>query len=413
MQAEATDILNKLKELVTNSRDQSILVMDEFVKLLPKEEEKEEEDEVENSTDEITSALTKMKLSQFTKLRKYNKGENFSRFTERFKEYIYITGMKDKRLYLYLLQNVDDATYSILKSVDLNPEQMEDAELFCDEYKKAIYGDQTVPLKSEVMDCKQQSDEDIQTYAFRLREKGNIAFNDKELMDEACFLTFIRGVKDTYICRKLNEGNVKNFEEALKLAIRLEKVENMLQDKTEVSSILKETTESFRPSRNSRPDYERTKSSSRDRQGSPSSHSFYQGNSNHYDRRRSHSQESDRSNNRYRSLSRDKNRSHFRDRSRSRENYPFSQRARNRQQDKTCYFCHKRGHIKRNCRKLRQFLNRRPPTNDGQRGNYTHNRNFQFESSINRSQPVRTANRSQFSQEPAYQSDFTNRSDLN
>ena len=432
MDSDATTLLAQLTTLVTAKREQGVLLMEQFAKLIPKDEGAE----VETSTDEdLAAALTKMKLSQITKLRKYNKGESFARFTERFKEYTYITGMKDKKLYLFLLQNVDDATYSILKGVDLDDDQKEDPELFCDEYIKAIYGDQSVPLKSEVMDCKQQSEEDITSYAFRLTEKANIAFNDKELMDETCFLTFIRGVKDTNIYRKLNEGNVTSFEEALKLAKRLEKVENMLQEKPlEVSSILKETTDSFRPSRSSErfSRHERsTRSHSRERDRSESPRDFRRQSRDRNswgDQRRSRSYSHDSnwsngrfrsssrdrnnsnwSNGRYRSSSRDQNGSRFRNRSFSRERYPFPPRNRYRQHEITCYFCKKRGHIKRNCRK---FL--RSQSRGGRPNTSTYQQSFQSERHGSAPQPVRSINRGDITENSTVQSDFMiNQQDLN
>ena len=79
-----------------------------------------------------------MRMSQITKLRKYTKGENFSRFCERFQEYVYITKIEDRNLYMYFLQNVDDKTYSTLKSVKLTVSQKGNAELFCT-FIKTLY----------------------------------------------------------------------------------------------------------------------------------------------------------------------------------------------------------------------------------------------------------------------------------
>ena len=122
-----------------------------------------------------------------TKLRKFTKGENFSRFCERFQEYVYITKIEDINLYVYFLQNVDDETYSTLKSVKLTGSQKGNAELFCNVYKNAIYG--------EVMDCKQQSGKNISDFVYRLCKKANIAYADSDIIDENCLLTFMRGIK--------------------------------------------------------------------------------------------------------------------------------------------------------------------------------------------------------------------------
>ena len=79
--------------------------------LLPKEEPRDEESEVTEDT-RLSDAFSKMRMSQMTKMRKFTKGENFSRFCGRFQEYVYITKIEDRNLYMYFLQNVDDKTYS-------------------------------------------------------------------------------------------------------------------------------------------------------------------------------------------------------------------------------------------------------------------------------------------------------------
>ena len=155
--------------------------------------------------------------------------------------------MKYKNLYIFFLQNVDDETYSTLKSVQLSSQQKQDPTLLCDVYKSTIYGDQSISLKYEVMDCKQKSDEKISDFAYRLREKANIAFVDSDAINENCLLAFIRGVKEAHIKRKLNESTLTDFDEALKLAKRLERVENMLNEKPEINPIYKQNVEKFSP----------------------------------------------------------------------------------------------------------------------------------------------------------------------
>ena len=119
-----------------------------------------------------------MRMSQMTKLRKFTKGENFSRFCGRFQEYVYITKIEDRNLYMYFLQNVDDKTYSTLKSVKLTVSQKGSAELFCNVYKNAIL------IYGEVMDCKQQSGKNISDFVYRLCKKNtNIAYADSDIMD--------------------------------------------------------------------------------------------------------------------------------------------------------------------------------------------------------------------------------------
>ena len=214
-------------ETVTTSKG-SLEETETSIKLEAKSQQKEE----------YPVTISKMRLS---KLSKFRKGENFARFCERFQEYSYLTKMQDDNLHLFFLQHVDDVTYSTLKPIELTDSQKRDPKRFCNIYKDAIYGDQSMAMKNEFIHCKQKSDEDISDFACRLRDKASIAFEDPAMADENCLQALCRGVKNKYIKRKLNESNLENINDAIKLAKRLEKVEAMLSDESSVTSILKNT----------------------------------------------------------------------------------------------------------------------------------------------------------------------------
>ena len=182
----------------------------------------------DNGTD-LARIMETLSISRSAKLRKYERKDNFARFCERFAEYCDLTNMDPGKQYSFFLQNVDDKTYSILKSVDVSTQQKVDKDQFCILFKRAIYGDELLALKNELRDCKQKSDEKIADYVYRLREKARIAYPDPEESDENCLLAFIRGVRDNRIRRKLNESTVTNFNAATKLAKKLEKVDKMFE----------------------------------------------------------------------------------------------------------------------------------------------------------------------------------------
>ena len=83
-------------------------------------------------TTQLTEAISKLKVSQSTKIPKYVKGDNFSRYCERFQEYVLISRVESPNLHMYFLQNVDDETYSQLRDVELSDQQKADATLFCE-----------------------------------------------------------------------------------------------------------------------------------------------------------------------------------------------------------------------------------------------------------------------------------------
>lgn len=234
MDLDAEKLVTDLKALIERSKEQGDLIKTELDKIFPAESVKAEEEENIPPLDEpekISETLSKMRISQIMKLRKFSKGENFSRFCERFQGYVSITKISDKNLYMLFLQNVDDETYSVLNTVRLSDNQKGDPTEFCNVFKNAIYGDESIALKNEVMDCKQESDEDIAQFVYRLRDKANIAYSDPDIREENSLLTFMRGVKDVYIKRRLNECTFANFSEAVTLGKKLERVEGMLNRK--------------------------------------------------------------------------------------------------------------------------------------------------------------------------------------
>ena len=351
---ENKELLEKLKTLVQAADDQATLLQSEIDKLAIKaevidDEEDKGEHDTENAIDDITTSVSRIKVTHSPKLSKFLKGENFAQYCERFKEYAYLYKLKDKKLHLYFLQHMNDETYSILKSVILGEREQEDPELFCDEYKRAIYGEESATLKADVFECKQLSSESIEEFAYRLREKADVAFSEKKLANQNCLITFIKGVRDPYIGRKLNEEELHDFNDAVKLAKRLEVIERMYGDKKETkpATILRETQVSFAQSDTSgesRERYHRSKSpshrtQSRSRERYPRSRTR----SSSFD-----SRNSDRSFNR-RSGS---NPRWSRDRSRSRGRFGSRSRSRDTRRSngpKRCWHCNKLGHVKRQC----------------------------------------------------------------
>ena len=175
---------------------------------------------------ELTEAILKLNISHNVQMPKFQKSENFSTFCERFQQYVIVSRLNDPNLYKYFLLNVDNETYTTLKSTELTNAQKADANLFCPIYKQLFYGNLGVLLRNEVRDCRQNSTETITEYAHKLRETANAAFSDHNAAEYECFLTFLGGVYDTGIKRKLNEStSLNNFEDALQLAKRLEKIE--------------------------------------------------------------------------------------------------------------------------------------------------------------------------------------------
>ena len=239
-------LLEKVRTLLAADDEESTKFLTGIDQFLPKTAIKEEPEVSGNNSAVLTSALGRMNfgLGHMTKLRKFEKGENFSRFCERFQEYVQIADIKGSQLHFFFLQHVDDETYSTLKAVNLKEEEKQDSALFCELYKKAIYGTDSVPLKNEVLECKQEIGESISTFSHRIREKASVAFSTVEAIDES-LLALMRGIRNSDIRRKLAESTVSTFSEALKLAKKLEKISFMFDSEIQPASILKSSTSYF------------------------------------------------------------------------------------------------------------------------------------------------------------------------
>ena len=158
------------------------------------------------SPDKVTN--TAKIAPHIIKFQKYERGDNFAIFCERFIEYICISKIHDINLYLIFLQYVnDDQTYSILKSVDLTRAEKGNAKYFCEKYKHAFYGDEKLLLKNELLNCKQHTNENIDEYVYKLRRKATVAYKNQENADEMCLIVFLRGVKDPDMRIKLAEAS--------------------------------------------------------------------------------------------------------------------------------------------------------------------------------------------------------------
>ena len=102
MEEEAEKIVEEFKALLEKSKKHGKEMKKEIDELFSDSEESEIKQE--EKIDDISNAISKINLSQITKLRKFSKGENFSRFCERFREYVCITKMSDPYMYMFFLK---------------------------------------------------------------------------------------------------------------------------------------------------------------------------------------------------------------------------------------------------------------------------------------------------------------------
>ena len=202
------------------------------------------------SSDKVTS--TAKNTPYITKFRKFERGDHFAIFCDRFIEYVYISKIRDINLYLIFLQYInDDQTYSNLKCVELTSIQRGDAKMFCEKYKQAYYGEESTLLKNELLSCNQRAGESIDDYVYRLRKNAKVAYKNLENANKNCLLAFLRGVQDHNMKIKLAEASFQTFDDAIKLAKRIERVEiSMKNDTNPANNILLQDYQSNRETYN-------------------------------------------------------------------------------------------------------------------------------------------------------------------
>ena len=155
----------------------------------------------------------------------YDPSKNFTRFCQRFLQYISLSNLRNNNLHYMLLGMVDDITYAKLCKVPLTDEEKAIPELFCRKFERAIYPpSESKALRSELAMVKQGANETVGQFAFRISEMALKAYPHAALRDEASYTAFIQGLYDIALKTKVLESDVDNFDEALQYAERLERV---------------------------------------------------------------------------------------------------------------------------------------------------------------------------------------------
>ena len=164
---------------------------------------------------------------------KFKRGQNFSKFCEKFMDYVTLSKIHDDNLYILFLNMVDDFTLDKLRKVPLSRDQMKDARKFIDLYEKKINpSHEGRTFRSKLADLKQKSGESIEDFAYRITDTASRAYSESEeaLQEEACFSSFLKGLTDPDIKMKLHENtNIERFEEALDEAVRLESIKSTIR----------------------------------------------------------------------------------------------------------------------------------------------------------------------------------------
>lgn len=180
----------------------------------------------------------KHKSHSIPKIRSFCNGENFNRFCNRFREHVLYNNIQDPNLYLYFLNSLDEITYDKLRKVVLEKKEQDNCDEFCKKYQETYYPKgQKSSLRNEMINVKQQTNETIEDFSFRVSELGLTAYGDDQAFEPACITAFIQGVTDAKIKYELLKDKSDKYDEIVNNAKQLETISKIqATDETGIAS---------------------------------------------------------------------------------------------------------------------------------------------------------------------------------
>ncbi len=177
----------------------------------------------------VRPVVTEQYLKSIPKPDKYQKGQNFSRFAKRFRQYVQLSRVKNNDLDILFLSFIDDdQTYEKLSRVVLLDLEKRDIMQLTQRYEREMYPNVTSEtLKTELVTMTQGSTESCESFAFRISEVAERAYTDITIRNENSKAAYIRGLRDVSIKSKILEHELVDFDEAVKLANKLEKIQSV------------------------------------------------------------------------------------------------------------------------------------------------------------------------------------------
>ena len=281
--------------------------------------------------------LTRMRVQQ---PKEFKKGDDFSTFSYRYKIFVESACVPKNMQANLLLNNVDNETLQKLAPVveNLTDSEKEDLTTLLARCHEELYPLSEVRALRQQLTAgctKQEEDEDVDTFASRLRSIANrAAYTRVSERSEACLNAFLHGVNDELYDKILATPGAENdFEIAVSAGRKFEKMKRTRTPTSQVDNQLAvlRINESSRTENLDRPERSR---GSRDMEPNPPSRS------------QSHHNRDVGSGTNQGSRFRRTDRPNTGDYSR-----------RNRTETRTCFRCRQVGHIARNCNANLEHLN--------------------------------------------------------
>ena len=147
--------------------------------------------------------------------------------------FLTLSKCENPRLDLIMLSHIrDDKMYRKLSAVVLTKQQKENISQLIAAFEEALFPmTETRIMRSSLTSLKQSTGEKVEDFAMRIEETSAKAYSKCELREEAALSVLLSGINSGQIQQKLLEADVKSFDEATKMAIKLERISETISDR--------------------------------------------------------------------------------------------------------------------------------------------------------------------------------------
>ena len=187
--------------------------------------------EIPDHSDRV-SVLGKLGGSMTVKPPRFKKEGDIWIFLDRFEQYLKLSGDHDTGSVEFLMLSLveDDKMYRKLKttflSIPTSDRQMRTPDLMT-AIRSGLYpGAESRTLRDAMSQMKQRTEESAEDYTMRIEVEAAKAFSPLEeaVKNEACLSALSNGLRSLDIRHRIKETEVKNFDKAARLAVKLEHI---------------------------------------------------------------------------------------------------------------------------------------------------------------------------------------------
>ena len=181
-----------------------------------------------SSSENNSSTLHINRMAKLPKPPHFKRGDNFIRWTKRFKEHLSLSGqLQGTDISTYMLSHVNcESTWDRLHRLVLGAQERCNVDLLIKRYTEEMFPPtQSWTIRTELMAQKQSSTETVQEFCSRIEELASKAgYASETEKEQGCLQVLIIGARDTSVKTKLYESQLTSYGEAVKLAVNTERI---------------------------------------------------------------------------------------------------------------------------------------------------------------------------------------------